>query len=474
MKNKKKTKIICTISDDRCNPEFLKSLYESGMNVVRINSAHNTEDTALKIVENVRKVSDKIAILIDTKGPEVRLCPMDPVSGISVKAGDKIKIKNDVKGICSNDVLYTNYYHFVNDVPVGATILIDDGDVALTVEEKTDDTLHCTIMNNGTIKGKKSVNIPSVTMTNLPSLTQKDKEFIIWAIKNELDFVAHSFVRSKSDLDEIYSIINEHNSHLKIISKIENQEGVDNILEILKNSYGIMVARGDLGIEIAAEKIPVIQREIVKKCRLYRKPVIIATQMLHTMIENPRPTRAEVTDVANAIYQYTDAIMLSGETAYGKYPLEAVSTMAKIAYEIESQHMPSLDMEMEKQTSKISSTLARAMVEASTRIPIKAIVIDSSTGRTGRYVSAFRPNIPVFCTCYKEHVMRELALSYGIYSKYSTLSQTKDSFVKSSVTALIEKIHLENDEILGILAGNFGDRAGASFIEIASIDNLVK
>ena len=322
----KKTKIICTISDLHCEVGFLRSLYDNGMNVVRINTAHATIEGAQKVVDNVRAVSDKIAILIDTKGPEVRLTKMDTSDGISVKNGDIINIHNNIEGISGTEAIYTNCPSFVNDVPVGARILIDDGSVELVVREKNEERLVCVVRNAGVIKGKKSVNVPNVPI-DLPALTEKDKVFVKWAIDADIDFIAHSFVRCKEDLMSIQEILDEHNSHIKLISKIENQQGIDNLEEILINCYGVMIARGDLGVEVPAEKIPLIQKDIVGMCRAYRKPVIIATQMLHSMIENPRPTRAEVTDVANAIFQSTDAIMLSGETASGKYPILSTSSV---------------------------------------------------------------------------------------------------------------------------------------------------
>jgi pyruvate kinase len=257
--HEKKTKIICTISDLNCEVGFLRSLYESGMNVVRINSAHATPEGAQKIVDNVRAVSDKIAILIDTKGPEVRLTAMSEPSGINVKNGDILYIYDGADGLSSREALYTNCSTFVNDVPVGSRILIDDGSVELLVRSKTEDRLECNVRNTGVIKGKKSVNVPNVNIS-LPSLTEKDRMFVKWAIDNEIDFIAHSFVRTKNDILDIQEILDEHDSHIKLIAKIENQQGIDNLKEILIHSYGAMIARGDLGVEIAAEKIPLLQK----------------------------------------------------------------------------------------------------------------------------------------------------------------------------------------------------------------------
>ena len=460
----KKTKIICTVSDLRCEVGFLRSLYENGMNVVRINTAHATIEGAQKVVDNVRAVSNKIAILIDTKGPEVRLTKMDTDEGLSVKNGDELFIYNNPDGISSQDALYTNCPTFVNDVPVGAKILIDDGSVELHVREKNEDKLTCLVRNAGVIKGKKSVNVPNVNIA-LPALTEKDKMFVNWAIDADIDFIAHSFVRCKEDLHAIQEILDARNSHIKLISKIENQQGIDNLEEILLNCYGVMIARGDLGVEVPAEKIPLIQKAIVDKCREYRKAVIIATQMLHSMIENPRPTRAEVTDIANAIFQRTDAIMLSGETASGKYPVEAVRTMTKIALEVESSLDVSLEIKMSKGGKKIAATLARNMVEATNLLPVKAIVFDTWTGRTGRYIAEFRPTVPVYAMCYRDFIMRELSLFYGVFPYALEKKNSKEEMVEGSIDILKKDGKVLECDLLGFIGGSFASELGASYME---------
>jgi len=442
------------------------------MNVVRINSAHTSLDSSLKIVENVRKVSDKIAILIDTKGPEIRITKMDDSEGFTVEAGDSVEFADNVEGISTKGLLYTNYYNFVAEVPVGVNILIDDGEISLTTIGKKDGRLICVANNKGIISGKKSLNVPNVNI-KLPSISDKDREFILWAIENNLDFIAHSFVRNRDDLMAVQKILNEHNSHLKIISKIENQEGVNNIDEILTYCYGVMVARGDLGVEIEYQKIPTIQRDIIMKCQARKKPVIIATQMLHSMIEHPRPTRAEVTDIANAIYQSTDAIMLSGETANGKYPLEAVETMTKIALEIEKQHEPFLNLNMIDISEPVAAVLAKGIVDATVKLPIKAIVFDTMTGRTGRYISAFRPNVPIYAKCYKDYVMRELSLSYGVYGYLINIYDSKDDFIKSSVKTLLKDKCFNRKDMIGVVGGSFGPSAGATFLEISTAINMI-
>ena len=260
--NTKKTKIICTVSDNNCSVDFIRSLYENGMDVVRLNSAHASIEGAQKVVDNVREVSDKIAILIDTKGPEIRLTAMESTVGFVLKKGERIDFIDSTSGLCGHNGLYTNCQSFVKDVPVGAHILIDDGSADLIVTEKHNDRLICEAQNTAVIKGRKSINVPGVDI-ELPSLTDKDRMFINWAIDADIEFVAHSFVRSRKDLAEINAIIESRGSHLKIISKIENQQGIDNLEEILNDCYGVMIARGDLGVEIAAEKIPHIQEKMI-------------------------------------------------------------------------------------------------------------------------------------------------------------------------------------------------------------------
>lgn len=462
--NEKKTKIICTISDIRCDVEFLRELYRNGMNVARINSAHATIEGAQKIVDNVRAVSDKIAILIDTKGPEVRLTAMESAVGFVAKAGDIVEIRNGSDRFSDANILYTNCSTFVQDVPVGADILIDDGSVKLQVEKKDGQSLTCRISDNGVIKGRKSVNVPNVHIS-LPALTEKDRMFVKWAIEADIDFIAHSFVRTSQDLIEIQEILDEYDSHLKIISKIENQQGIDNLDDILSHCYGVMIARGDLGVEIAAEKIPMIQKKIVQKCRTRKKPVIVATQMLHSMIENPRPTRAEVTDVANAIFQSTDAIMLSGETASGKYPVEAVATMCAIAKEAEETIDTSLEVNLEKVTKPIAAVLARSLVAATQEIPVKAIIFDTWTGRTGRYLAEFRPKVPIYAMCYNSFTIRELALTYDIYSYKFDITGTKEGFVQNSLEILIKDGKLSKGDLVGFIGGSFNDEVGATYME---------
>ncbi|HSL39743.1 MAG TPA: pyruvate kinase, partial [Desulforhopalus sp.] len=317
----KKTKIVATISNLNCSPSFIERLHQAGVNVVRLNTAHMSHDHALEVIHAVREVSDKIGILLDTKGPEIRTCDM--AEPLTVKFGDAIRVKGAPGEHSRGDILCVSYAGFVHDIPEGSSIMIDDGSVALAVMEKDQQFLYCAVENDGVIRGRKSINIPAVHV-KLPALSEKDKAFIRFAAEQQLDFIAHSFVRNQEDVIAVQKILDEQGSAIKIIAKIENFEGVRNLDEILDHAYGIMIARGDLAVEIPTEQIPLIQKRIIKTCIERRRPVIVATQMLHSMIDSPRPTRAEVSDVANACLDHADALMLSGETASGKYPEVAV------------------------------------------------------------------------------------------------------------------------------------------------------
>ena len=464
----KHTKIVATISDQRCEAEFIRQLYEAGMNVVRLNTAHITIESAENMIRQVRSVSDQIAILVDTKGPEIRTIGIE--TPIKVELGSLIRVKGGT-GISTSDEFFVNYGNFHHEIPVGNQILIDDGDIALEIVERTDDALICRALNPGEIKNKKSINTPGISI-KLPSLSKKDIEFIEFSAQQEIDFIAHSFVRNKADVLAVQQILDRVNSKAKIIAKIENTDGVENIDEILDVAYGIMVARGDLGIEIQAEKIPTIQRKLIKKCVERKKPVIIATQMLHSMISNPRPTRAEVSDVATAIYERTDAIMLSGETAYGQYPVEAVKVMTKIALEIEASKDRRNDLPVPRLDNEVSAFLAEAAVVAANELKLSAIVTDTLTGKIARYIAAFRGNMPVFAKCHNGRVKRELALSYGVFASEIKSKKNKHKLIETALLDLVEKNLITEKDTVVYVGGNFGVGGGTSFIEIASVERM--
>lgn len=408
---KKRTKIVATISDRNCEPHFLQRLHEAGMDVVRINSAHLDTDGVRKIVSNVRSVSDKIAILLDTKGPEIRTTVCD--GPISFRKGESVRVAGNANALTTHEVINVNYCEIAKYVPEGAFILIDDGELEIKITGREGKTLTGRIENDGILGSRKTVNIPQVRI-NLPSVSERDLAFIDLAVDLDLEFIAHSFVRSKEDVLAVQRILDKRSSAIKIIAKIENQQGVDNLEEIMDHSYGIMVARGDLAIEVPFERIPGIQRNIIARCIEKRKPVIVATQMLHSMINNPRPTRAEVSDVANAVYSQTDALMLSGETASGRYPVESVRTMTRIASETEREKEQYIEMPAGSLSGPVSAYLAKVAVKTSIRIKAKSILADTVNGTAIRNMAAFRGINPIIAHCYSHRTMRELALSYGV------------------------------------------------------------
>jgi pyruvate kinase len=468
----KQTKIVASISDRRCSTDFIRQLFDAGMNVVRMNTAHATPDGIREIIRNTRKVSHHIGILIDTKGPEVRTTAC--AAPIEYKTGDVVKIFGRPEMDTEHDIINLSYENFANDMHTGDDILFDDGAIAMKVIGINGPAVIAQVQNNGTLGSHKSVNVPGVHI-DLPALTEKDRRNILLAIDEDIDFIAHSFVRSARDVKAVQDILDEHGSDIKIISKIENQEGVDNIDEIIEASYGIMIARGDLGIEVPIERIPGIQRQIIWKCMVAKKPVIVATQMLHTMISNPRPTRAEVTDIANAIYYRTDALMLSGETATGQYPVEAVRTMAAIAEEAEHDRGRNREQERDIPLTDgcdVAEFLSHSAIEATEKLGVKGIITDSMTGRTARNLAAFRGPNPVLAICYKEKTQRWLALSYGVIAvaQHEQIGP-KEQFI-AALRMLRQKGYLRMDDKVAHLSGCFGSGGGTTFLEINTVRDV--
>ena len=460
----KQTKIVASISDRRCSVEFIHDLFEAGMNVVRMNTAHATPEGIREIVENTRKVSHHIGILIDTKGPEIRTTGCS--APIHYKVGDVVKIFGRPEMDTEHDIINLSYTNFANDIHEGDEILFDDGALCMKVIGINGPAVIAQVQNEADLGSHKSVNVPGVHI-DLPALTEKDVRNINLAIDLDIDFIAHSFVRSASDVKAVQDILDDRGSDIKIISKIENQEGVDNIDEIIEASYGIMIARGDLGIEVPIERIPGIQRSIIRKCVRAKKPVIVATQMLHTMIRNPRPTRAEVTDIANAIYYRTDALMLSGETATGDYPVEAVRTMAQIAEQAEKDKVRENDIVIPmSEHCTVREFLSRSAIESTETMNVKGITTDSSTGQTARNLAAFRGPNPVLAICYNEKLQRLLNLSYGVIPVYQKEHISPQELFLAAVRLLRQKGYIELDDRIAYLSGTSGINGGTTFLEI--------
>ena len=451
--NIKKTKIVCTLGPASENEETLRELIKNGLNVCRLNFSHGSHEEHKGRMDLVKKLREELnmptAILLDTKGPEIRTGKFD-VPEVFLEEGQTFTITmKDVIG--DKERCTVSYKGLANDVKPGDTILIDDGLVGLTVKEVNNDNIVCEVQNSGIVKNHKGVNVPGVKV-NLPAITEKDRSDIEFGIEQGIDFIAASFVRKVSDVLAIREILEENNAeHIKIISKIENQEGVENLDEIIEVSDGIMVARGDLGVEIPTEEIPVVQKLMIKKCNEAGKPVITATQMLDSMIRNPRPTRAEVTDVAHAIYDGTDAIMLSGETAAGKYPVEAVKTMATIAKRAEETMRNRRDKI--NKSKNVTDAISYATCTTAMDLEAKAILSSTASGHTARMVSKFRPDCPIVATTSNESVRRQLALTWGVLPLMREKSANIDQVIVNSIEAAKTSNYVSKDDVVVITAG---------------------
>lgn len=469
----KQTKIVCSISDRRCDVDFIRGLFNAGMNVVRMNTAHATPDGIRSIIRNTRAVSPHIGILIDTKGPEVRTTDVE--SPIEYKTGDVVRIFGRPEMNTTHDIINVSFPDFAKDVKVGDIILFDDGAIGMKVMGIEGPAVYVEVQNDGVLGAHKSVNVPGEHI-DLPALTEKDKRNINLAIEEDIDFIAHSFVRSADDVHAVQKILDERHSDIKIISKIENQEGVDNIDEIINASYGIMVARGDLGIEVPVEKIPGIQRMIIRKCVERHKPVIVATQMLHTMITNPRPTRAEVTDIANAIYSNTDALMLSGETASGKYPLEAVKTMAAVAEQAENDRN-SFDAMYNVPLNEHCSQrefLSHTAIESTRLLGIEGIITASKSGYTARCLATYRGPKPILAICYNDKLQRWLNLSYGVIAVRQKEKASSGEIFNAALRMLRQKGYVTNEDKVAYLSGaldSLGD--GTTLLEMIKVGDRI-
>ncbi len=454
----KKTKIVCTIGPASESPDMLENLMLAGMNVCRLNMSHGNHQEHQERINNITKIREKldlpVAIMLDTKGPEIRLGDFE--SGqIDLSFGDKFTLTTrDILG--NQDIVSVSYSGLAEDVVPGDRILIDDGLVELWVEEVVDGTDIITQARNfGQLKDKKGVNVPSV-LINLPSMTQRDVDDIIFGIENSIDFVAPSFIRKAEDVLEIRKVLEENGgSEIGIISKIENQEGIENLEEIIEASDGIMVARGDLGVEIATELMPMVQKDIIRRCNLRAKPVITATQMLESMTLNPRPTRAEVTDIANAILDGTDAVMLSGETAVGKYPLESVETMVKIA--INTENSQDFIEKMEKREgwpeSSTTNSISRSSCKIAQQLGARAILTATASGGTARQVSKFRPDISIVAATFTPKVMRRLSLVWGVHPVLSQRTEDTDQVIEASIVAAMDQGWIDQGDLIVITAG---------------------
>ena len=473
----RKTKIICTLGPSTDKGDVLRELIANGMNVARFNFSHGSYEEHGGRLANLKALREElgkpVAALLDTKGPEIRLKEFK--NGVEMlEAGQTFTLTTrEVEG--TKEICSVTYKDLPHDVHEGGTIMLDDGLIMLRIEKVTDTDITCTVLNSGKIKTKKGVNVPGVHLS-MPYLSQKDREDIIFGIQNGFDFIAASFVRTAQDVYDIRNLLNEYDSNIRIIAKIENREGVNNIDSILSAADAVMVARGDLGVEIDFTELPGIQKNIIDRSFSFGKPIVTATQMLDSMMVNPRPTRAEISDVANAIYDGTSAIMLSGETAAGAYPVEALKTMSAIAERTENE--PHYRDERFKDAAhgqiSVSDATAHAACLTARDVNAAAIVTVSESGNTARLLSKYRPEQPIIACVMKEQVQRQLALSWGITPLMMPLAHSTDELIEMSTSLAKENGYLHNGELAVVTAGvPVGVSGTTNMIKIHMVGNCL-
>lgn len=472
----KKTKMVCTLGPASDSKEILTKMIQGGLNVARLNFSHGShEEHAARIqrIKEVRKeLSIPVALMLDTKGPEIRTGDLKE-GKVTLETGNKIVLTTEqIEGDASR--VSVSYDGLAEDLTVCNKILIDDGLIELNVDRIEGTEIYCSIDNGGVLGSKKSVNIPNVEI-NLPGLTPKDESDLIFGIKQKVDFVAASFVRKPQDVIAIRKVLeNNGGGNIQIISKIENREGVEKIDRILAVSDGIMVARGDLGVEIPAEEVPLVQKSIIKKCNLLGKPVITATQMLDSMMRNPRPTRAEVGDVANAVFDGTDAVMLSGETAAGAYPVQAVETMANIVEKTERSEEYINRQKPEHGELTITNAVSEAAVQIAANLDAAAIIAATSSGHTPRMLSKYRPECTILAVSDKVSTVRRLTLSWGVYCMYMPELRDTDSMVHDSVQAAVELGVVKIGDLAVVAAGvPLGVQGNTNMIKVHTVGNAI-
>lgn len=455
----KKTKIICTMGPRTMDKIILKELIAGGMNVARFNFSHGSHEEHAERIALVRQVSEQlgipVALMLDTKGPEIRTGLLKDGKKVSLEQGKEFTLYTEEREGDETGCSIT-YQQLVYDVRKGDTILIDDGLIGLEVQRVSADKIECIIKNGGELGERKGVNVPNVKI-HLPGVTQKDREDILFGIKQGVDYIAASFVRNSDCIMDIREILEDnHGRDIGIIAKIENAEGVENIDEILDAADGIMVARGDLGVEIPADQVPHIQKKIIHKCNRKCKPVVTATQMLDSMIRNPRPTRAEAGDVANAIYDGSDAIMLSGETAMGKYPVEAVRMMAKIAETTEAHLDYSNLQKLNKKQRKKDISMAVGFASVSTAEILKAscLVVPTMTGYTARMISSLRPKTPIYAISPSEQAVRRMQLYWGVYAMPGETEDSTRHMITNSMKIILRRKLIKKGELAVFTAGD--------------------
>lgn len=453
-----KTKMIFTIGPASDTAETLEKLMHIGMNVTRLNFSHGTHESHKEKMDIIKKLREKlnkpVAIMLDIKGPKIRTHNFENDKAL-IEKGHKFTFVCGEELLGNNERCSVSYNELYKDVKAGGALLVDDGLLELKIDSIEGTEIHCTALNTGYIGSHKGINVPNVSI-GLPAITEKDKSDLIFGCEQGVDIVAASFIRKAADVLDVRRILNENGGeNIQIIPKIETQEGVDNIDEIINVADGIMIARGDMGVEIPIQRVPIIQKMIIKKCNKAGKPVITATQMLDSMIRNPRPTRAEASDIANAIFDGTDAIMLSGESASGNYPLEAASTMSNIAKEAEDNidYTDTLNKRKESNLNNVSNAISLATCTTAEELKVAAIITSTQTGHTARMVSKYRPKCPIVAVTPSKEVARGLSINFGVKAIVSDKLTSTDELIADAVKKSLDANYIKKDDLVIVAAG---------------------
>ena len=470
----RKTKIIATIGPSTRSPESLRKLLDAGCNVIRINMSHSSQEEASALIRDIRTLSERVAILIDTKGPEVRTTEVE--GEVLLEDGAEVLLRGEA-GPSNSELIRVSYHNLPQVLDEGTEVLIADGQIELIVERVEIDQLCCRVHRGGRLGSKKGVNIPGVKLP-MPFISEQDASDITFAAEQRADFVAASFVSEAEDVGQVKRLIERAGGEANVIAKIESRYACENLQEIIDAADGLMVARGDLGVESPAEEVPIMQKKIIDGCRDAGRPVIVATEMLESMIQNPRPTRAETTDVANAIFEGSDAVMLSGETSVGKYPFAAVEMMGRIAHiaerEVERRGSHKRNRGSTSEDAEVTDLICKSAWFAAEELKLRGILVPTSSGRTARRMSAYRPRVGVLATTPDMATARRLALNYGVFALPAKHYGRMENMVRRSCQVMVEAGRLDSGDLIAVAAGVPVGRSGSTnLLSIQSVSELI-
>lgn len=467
----RRAKIVCTVGPASHSEAMLRDLMQRGMDVARLNFSHGTHEEHGRVIDRLRRTAHKehrsICILQDLQGPKIRTGPLKGHAGVTLKSGSRVTITpREIEGTSS--LISTTFQGLARDVQPGARILLSDGLIELRVVRVRGRDVECEVVNGGQLGEHQGINLPGVAVS-IPALTDKDRADLEFGLKQGVDLIGVSFVRSAADIHAVKKVIADQGSEVPVIAKLEKPQAIDRLEEILEATDGVMVARGDLGVELPPEKVPVIQKHVIRRAAEWRKPVIIATQMLESMVENPRPTRAEASDVANAIFDGTDAVMLSAETATGSYPCETVAMMAKIVVEAEQNMQDSRRQRREKHALSIAETICEAIAHAAEDLPMAAIAVFTESGNTARLISKYRPRAPIFAFSHVAKVCNRMNLLWGVNPVLRKPARSAEDMLKAAEQELLRQGRVKAGDVLGVVAGTQMASGSTNFLRLHAV-----